>query len=90
MPRDAATLIGLAADVHGGGDAHPGASILVRMANASTPPRRRAAQQRVRPGVRQVLDSITGAALVATSTIDAMIIQRRSYGRRQNYLGSPA
>jgi transcriptional regulator with XRE-family HTH domain len=49
---------------------------LVRAANASRPPSRRPAQQRVRPAVQQLLDSMTVPAFVQNGRLDVL------YGNR--------
>ena len=45
---------------------------LVRAANASRPPRRRPAQQRVRPSVQRLLDSMTVPAVVQNGRLDIL------------------
>lgn len=49
---------------------------LVRAANAVAPQRRRNAQQRVRPGVQLLLDSISGAALLGNGRMDVLAANR--------------
>jgi transcriptional regulator with XRE-family HTH domain len=45
---------------------------LVRAANASRPPRRRPAQQRVRPSIQHLLDSMTVPAVVQNGRLDIL------------------
>ncbi|MCA1706000.1 MAG: helix-turn-helix transcriptional regulator [Actinobacteria bacterium] len=53
---------------------------LVRTANASPPARRRTTQQRVRPSVARLLDSMTGtAAFVRTGRLDILSANRLGY-----------
>ena len=49
---------------------------LVRAASASNAPRRRPTQERVRPGVQQILDSITAPAYVRNERLDVLASNR--------------
>jgi transcriptional regulator with XRE-family HTH domain len=52
-------------------------SDLVRAANTTRPPRRRPAQQRVRPSVQRILDSMTGIpAFVQNGRLDVLYVNR--------------
>ena len=64
---------------------------LVRTANTARPGRRRAARQRVRPSVQQVLDAMTGAAaFVRNGRLDVLSANQLGYALYSPVFASPA
>jgi transcriptional regulator with XRE-family HTH domain len=63
---------------------------LVRIANTTRPPRRRPTQQRVRPSVQRILDSMSGTpAFVQNGHLDVLYANQLGYALYSEVFGDP-